>query len=487
MKAYVRFGPDDAGLLLAFWSSLKPRTKEVADVFYDRILEFDEARAVFEDLAQVRRLKATLQVWLEEMMCGPHDHAYHARRRAIGDRHIQVGLPHRYMFTAMAVVQAHLCRIAAETYGPQASEALCAAIHKISTLDLAIMTGTFMGRQVEQDVQETATVIVAHLPAPALLLDAEGRVVTATDEARRVLGQEIVGRTFHEVLPRDLVERTDLDQAVSRAIREREGFDVPRVDVPVDGADRSWRVRVVPIDHPRIKVMMLADEITATLAAEAQQRRMETLAQIGAMSAAVAHELRNPLAGISGAIQVMSGSMATDDPRRSVMSKVRDQVDRLDRMVRDLLAFSRPVQPRLQTVDLLDVARVVAENLGRDLDQGAISLRGEGRALADPDLVHRVVLNLVQNALSMAPGVRVEIEVAPGQLRVRDDGPGVPAEVRARVFEPFFTTRTTGTGLGLAICRSVAEAMGGTVDLEDTPRGACFVLRLLAVDLPEAR
>jgi signal transduction histidine kinase len=485
MKAYVRFDEEDALLLRDLWSTVEPRTREVADVFYDRVLEFESARTVFRDDAQVRRLKLTLQRWLEELLTGPHDVGYWERRRRIGEKHVQVRLPHRFMFTAMVVVQEHLCRIAQDAYGGERADRLCAAIHKITSLDLAIMTGTFHGATVANDVAEAASVLLARLPAPALLLDRAGVVVASTDEARRVLGP-VDGRPWREVMPPELLDAGDLEAAVARAggLGEETGLD--RVDAVIEGRNRSWRLRVQPIVHPRLAVLLLADEITEALAAEAERRRIETLAQIGTMSATVAHELRNPLAGISGAVQVLSGSMAEGDPRRPVMGKVRDQIDRLDRMVRDLLAFSRPVEPRLVRVDLVDLAALVVDLVRRQEPRAAVALHGEGAALADPDLVHRIVLNLVQNALAATERLGpVTVSVAPGEVRVADEGPGVPAELASRIFEPFFTTKTTGTGLGLALCRNAARAMGGEVELVPGPVGATFRLTLPRADVPE--
>jgi signal transduction histidine kinase len=257
-------------------------------------------------------------------------------------------------------------------------------------------------------------------------------------------------------------------------------IEIPRVDAELAGVQRSFRLVVQPIEHQSFAAILFLPDITHTLEVEASRRRTEALVQLGSMSAAVAHELRNPLAGISGAIQVLAGSFPEDDRRRAVMAKVRDQIGRLDRMVRDLLAFSRAPEARLARVRLEDVADVVCELARREAGAVQVVREGEGTALADADLVHRVLLNLVQNAVAAlddGPG-RVRVHVEDGRVTVSDDGPGIPAAERDKVFEPFYTTKTTGTGLGLAICRNAAEAMGARLELLDEGElgGASFRL-----------
>ncbi len=479
MKHYVRFSASDADLLASLWPSVRPQVRVVSAQFYDRILEFEDARRVFEDEAQVRRLQRTLEVWMEELLCGPHDLAYYDRRRRIGEKHVAVHLPHRYMITAMEVLQEGLCRIAIESHDPTTAEAMCGAIRRITMLDLAIMTGTFLGVQLDRDVQEAASVLVAHLPAPALLLDHDLRVVSATDAARAVLGDELLGRHFSETLRAEVLLASEIPAAVDAARDQGQSTELPRVEAVLDGVLRTWRMRVVPIQHPRLAVMLLAEEITDALAEEARQRKMETLAQLGSMSAAVAHELRNPLAGISGAIQIMATSMTEADPRRAVMGKVKDQIGRLDRMVRDLLTFAANQTPSVGRVDLAATARAAIELLP-PVPHVRITIEGAGHAVADGDLVQRIVLNLVQNAVSALDGTpgRITVRAVDGCLEVSDDGPGIDARTSERIFEPFFTTKTTGTGLGLAICRNAAEAMGGQVSLTKHLGGATFRLVL---------
>ena len=137
-------------------------------------------------------------------------------------------------------------------------------------------------------------------------------------------------------------------------------------------------------------------------------------------------------------------------------------------------------------MDLDDLARLVAEPLRREYPDIGLHCVGRGTALADPNLLQQILLNLVLNAIQAlrgegaTPGTGdVWVEVEDGRVQVRDNGPGVPVENRERVFTPFFTTRSRGTGLGLAICGKTAQAMGGTLSLRsEVGKGACFILEL---------
>jgi hypothetical protein len=136
LLAYVGFTGTDTVALQAARSTVGPHTGAVTDRFYDNVLRFEGARSVFANDAQVQRLKNSLVDWLKELFTGPHDHAYHARRLAIGKAHVRVRLPSRYMFTAMSGVRVHLRELL------RGHDDACAALDKILDVELAIMTGT---------------------------------------------------------------------------------------------------------------------------------------------------------------------------------------------------------------------------------------------------------------------------------------------------------------------------------------------------------
>lgn len=221
--------------------------------------------------------------------------------------------------------------------------------------------------------------------------------------------------------------------------------------------------------------------------AETARWRQESLARMGEMAAVVAHEVRNPLAGIKGVLQVVGQRLPPHSGDRQALQQATLRLDSLQGLTEELLLFARPRPPEPTTLDLLTLVRETAELLRSDPGHAGlcVEVRGEaGELRGDPQQLRTVILNLLRNAAEAAGArSRVVVDVRDGgdrvELRVEDGGPGVPEEQRERVFEPFFTTRARGTGLGLAIVRRVVEAHGGEVAVESAPGGgACFRVRL---------
>jgi signal transduction histidine kinase len=221
--------------------------------------------------------------------------------------------------------------------------------------------------------------------------------------------------------------------------------------------------------------------------AETARWRQESLARMGEMAAVVAHEVRNPLAGIKGVLQVVGQRLPAESGDRRALQQATLRLDSLQALTEELLLFARPRPPEPAPLGLLALARETAELLRADpaLAGLGVEARGDaGELNGDPQQLRTVILNLLRNAAEAGGATsRVALDVRDRgdevELRVDDDGPGVPEEQRERVFEPFFTTRARGTGLGLAIVRRVAEAHGGQVTVEPAPGGgARFRVRL---------
>ena len=226
--------------------------------------------------------------------------------------------------------------------------------------------------------------------------------------------------------------------------------------------------------------------------------RAERLATLGELAASLAHEVKNPLAGIAGAIQVMADELPETDPRKEIMGEILDQVHRLDKTVRDLLAFARPGKPDIGPCDIhqvLDrVLILLAENpaakqvrVVRAYQPGVPSLDADSKQLG------QVFLNLLLNAIQAMPtGGQItlkttmrEIDGTDGnapmardrvvEVALTDTGPGIPPHLLQDIFNPFFTTKHRGTGLGLSVSRRIVEDQGGWIDAESPPgQGATF-------------
>jgi PAS domain S-box-containing protein len=214
-------------------------------------------------------------------------------------------------------------------------------------------------------------------------------------------------------------------------------------------------------------------DVTALKAAEAKLAQQAGLARLGQMAAVVAHEVRNPLAGIKGAVQVLISRRAPTDTELPVMGDIVTRIDALSELINDLMVFARPRPPRLSTFDMRPLLVEAVDMFRRDSANAALEVAIDGPSVAltaDAELLRAAVLNLLLNAGQAMSGqgriaVAIRQEDRQCVVDIRDTGPGIPAALREQVFEPFFTTKSRGGGLGLAITRRTAELHGGSLIL----------------------
>jgi signal transduction histidine kinase len=332
-----------------------------------------------------------------------------------------------------------------------------------------------------------------------LVLDPRSRVVEANAASERLLGLSAaqLRRTDASELMRTVVAGDDLVREAWRVARtEREVvLHTPRAgDVPA-------RVRTYRLGHPA-RVLVTLQDLTQMRRMQHELRRHERLATLGQLSAGVAHEIRNPLAGIGTSAQVLLKRFEPRDDRARFVQVILDEVARLDRIVTSLLQYARPRTPELRAASLFEcVDRVVA--LAADaIQQAHVKVevevaRGLPSIYIDSDLVTQVLLNVTLNAVQAMPeGGTLRYEVrrvrrrrpprGPGrraedrarnraaeagwlsyeQVRVIDTGVGIPRGVLAKLFDPFFTTKATGTGLGLSISQTIMQEHGGSIAVD---------------------
>ena len=218
--------------------------------------------------------------------------------------------------------------------------------------------------------------------------------------------------------------------------------------------------------------LAIRSDITPRKAAEAQLADQAALAQLGQLAAVVAHEVRNPLAGVKGTLQVLRTRQFVEDRDKQIIDAMIERIDALNEKVQDMLRFARPRTPSIGPVDVQGLLPDVIESARAAAGKGSapVTVTGEPAAVyADPDMLRAVLLNLVLNALQASKSTPVEIVVNPEgdtcRIAVADRGPGIPAEEIDRVFDAFFTTKKSGTGLGLAIVKRLTDLQGGGVTL----------------------
>ena len=233
----------------------------------------------------------------------------------------------------------------------------------------------------------------------------------------------------------------------------------------------------------------IRSDITERKRAEERLRAQAALARVGQMAAVVAHEVKNPLAGIKGAMQVLITRRAPDDPEIPVMRDIVSRVDQLNELISDLLLFARPRPPRMGPVSIRAVLQEAAEMIRRDPAGARVEVHmagGDATLTGDGQLLKALFMNLMLNSAQAMQGsgrIDVGVDCTGDRCRVdvRDQGPGVPEAIRGEIFEPFFTTKSRGGGLGLAIARRTAELHGGSLTLS-CPAGGGTVM---TVDVPQ--
>ncbi len=224
-----------------------------------------------------------------------------------------------------------------------------------------------------------------------------------------------------------------------------------------------------------------------------QMKRADRLASIGEMAAGIAHEIKNPLAGIAGVIQVLKKDQAVGDQKRVVLEEVLSQVERMDKAVRNLLSFARPPEPKMTLVDINELISKIHDFLAPQFAKNGIAAErklspGLPWLTLDPDLIQQALINIALNAIQAMPeGGTFLVETRaykPGgesagsvEVTFTDSGKGISVENLGRIFNPFFTTRQQGTGLGLSITQRIIEQHGGEINVISTPgKGASFII-----------
>lgn len=330
--------------------------------------------------------------------------------------------------------------------------------------------------------------IVESLASGLLVVSPGGDIRMLNPAARRILGLDQVD------LPvpwESLIARwPPLADVVAECLRTALPIVRRTVSIGTPAAPLHLGVTVSPLsdgEPGRSGAICLFSDLTAVVALEEQLRLKEALARLGELTAGLAHEFRNGLATIHGYARLLDPA-ALPEPQRSYVDGLRDETAALGELVDNFLNFARPEPLRAAPVDLGSVVTRARDDV--PLGEGRLDLRGEfGVIEGDERLLRLVFSNLLRNAVEacQAAGITPQIVVAgepsprDGWVRVTvsDNGPGLPAAARDRLFQPFFTTRPDGTGLGLAIVQKIVVTHNGRITAGLAPGGGAeFVVQL---------
>jgi signal transduction histidine kinase len=220
-----------------------------------------------------------------------------------------------------------------------------------------------------------------------------------------------------------------------------------------------------------------------------QVKRADRLSAIGQLSASLVHEIRNPLASIDGAANLIESAQTCDEMRRESLAIIHKEIQRLNRLLTNLLDFARPRKPEFQAMEPGRLFDAIINLTGHSAQQKGIDISKDIPSPVpafecDPEQMKQVILNLTINAVQAMtdPGqivLSAQQNGASVVIGVRDQGPGIPEEDLDKIFDPFFTTKDAGTGLGLSVVHQIVTQHGGTVTVQKNPgRGTMFSLVL---------
>ena len=360
-------------------------------------------------------------------------------------------------------------------------------------LALILAQGYLSTRSSYSRVKAFSDSLVDNMPIGLVALDGSSKVIAFNAWAESILGRPaegVIGRPANEVLPDTCREiLVELERSEKVIERETECSVSPVKTVPLELIATTLKEES---GHPQGSVILFRD-LTEIRQLKAEIARSQRLASIGSLAAGVAHEIRNPLSSIKGFATYFKEKLRGSPEDSKTADIMIKEVERLNRVVRQLLDLSRPREIKKvrasvgslieHTLKLTEVqARKRGVVIKTQMDAGTPDVR------VDPDRIKQVLLNLCLNALeAMKAGGVLTLSLGRQdkkmlQIVISDTGPGIPREEVERVFDPFYTTKTSGTGLGLAIVHRIVEAHAGEIRVTSGPGGGTTFTVLLPID-----
>jgi len=333
--------------------------------------------------------------------------------------------------------------------------------------------------------------VVEHVPIGLLALDHQGKIAAFNKSAESILqlsAPEAIGQEAQKLLPAELLEEINQSQNQDGVIeKEIECTASDGKIVPLEiGASSLKDENDVFLGN-----VLLFKDLTEVRTLRREVARSQRLASVGRLAAGVAHEIRNPLSSIKGFATYFKERYPDRQDDQQTADIMIQEVDRLNRVVGQLLEFAKPVPVKPKPVSLKALLNDSIKLIRDRAAEKNISIKTQNNSRMDevridPDRINQVLLNLYLNAIdSMESGGELKVEIScDGQrrkivIRVSDTGRGISRENLSKIFEPYFTTKSTGTGLGLAIAHNIVEAMGGKITVvSDRQVGTTFTVAL---------
>lgn len=320
--------------------------------------------------------------------------------------------------------------------------------------------------------------ILQSVPSGVVSFDNESRITkmnAAAEEILEMSESDVLMKQCQEVFHDPILEMIDSREIIERA----------EISYSTGSGKRIWLgMNVSPLKDStdnNIGQLLVFTDLTELKAFQHQKELRERLSTLGEMSAGIAHELRNPLAVISGYTRMLSKKV--DDPVKPAVESISREVAVMDRIITDFLSFAKPTDLIVSEVDLKDLLEGCLSSIKESSVGINVSVNTEmlPRISADEVLLRQALTNLLQNALEAMPdGGELKIKGFINDLvciSIADTGHGIPESIRDKIFLPFYTTKERGTGLGLAIVHKIVVSHGGELKVDTGDKGTTFTIR----------
>ncbi len=342
------------------------------------------------------------------------------------------------------------------------------------------------------EVEDSSYDILQSMGSGLIIVDLEGKITSMNQAAERILGYK--SKEVEEIALEDLKAEGEKRILNWEDIRR----EVVRIDQEVELIKRGGDTVLVGFStSPRKNVkgemvgaIVIFRDLTEIKKMRENMRYKDRLASLGELTAGIAHEIRNPLAGIKTTAQALKSEFDPQDPKCEYLEKIIKEINRTNSLLQELFIFARPQKPQFVPYDVTKVLERVISMQEKSIEERGVEIKKDYApdlplVPLDPNQIYQVFLNLIINAVQAMPkGGDLFLTVKQDgkdwiSVIIRDTGVGMSEEVRAKLFDPFFTTKSMGTGLGLAISYRIIQEHGGMVTVESKPgQGAKFTIRL---------
>ncbi len=341
-----------------------------------------------------------------------------------------------------------------------------------------------------QDTSAFANEVVSHLPVGLIATDQSGRVTFFNSTAEQITGLDkhlIQNQKADGLLPKGLCGvQKQLDQGEIVTEREMECTFAPNKTIPISIS----AARIANEKGDFLGQVLIMRDLSEIRHLQDEVRRQEKLAAMGGLAAGVAHEVRNPLSSIKALATFFAGQFDDGSESQEAAKVMVQEVDRLNRVITELLEFSRPTDLKRQASNIgqlisRSIQLVQQDAANKSIDINVNTTDDICPAWIDPDRLNQCLLNLYLNAIqSMVNGGILTVKCTPGEAEnidiiVSDTGSGIPADQIKKIFDPYYTTKSKGTGLGLAIVQKIIEAHEGYIEVNSAiDEGTSFLISI---------